>query len=348
MDDSRPAPVATALQSLERRRVSTAIWILLILLLAAAGVLFAGLSQVKKRHGRTVITPFVTTPGMKDSIAFSPRGEMMAFSAAGDHPGSLSIFVRDLHQGDLRRLTWTDALDRRISWSPDGRTLAFLRNSGRNGERYRIYTISAAGGAEQLIGKAADGLDWSPDGRSLAISDHPAAANGATDQGPMGPVAIHLLSLPDGEKRQLTFPPATENHFDHDARFSPDGQSIAFIRWQTPISGDIFLLDLPGGVPRQLTFDQRPVRSLQWSPDGRELFFVSTRGGNSRIWRISREGGSPRLIDGIIGEVDRFAISPLDQRLVFSQVVDNANLERHHLPRPGRPWPTGTPAPLPC
>ena len=51
-------------------------------------------------------------------------------------------------------------------------------------------------------------------------------------------------------------------------------------------------LGASGAAHRRVVFDERPV----YSPDGREIAFVSDRGGRRGIWIVSREGGTPRLI----------------------------------------------------
>jgi len=100
-----------------------------------------------------------------------------------------------------------------------------------------------------------------------------------------------------------------------DAVPSPDGRRIAF----TALN-QVYVLDLAEGAePRRLTSDEavnhhQPV----WSPDGRDLAFVSwsdAEGGH--IWRISADGrGQPRRLTGQAALYRDLAWSPDAARIV--------------------------------
>ena len=67
---------------------------------------------------------------------------------------------------------------------------------------------------------------------------------------------------------------------------SPDGKTIAF-----DLLGDIYELPIAGGKATRLTkglaFDSHP----KYSPDGKQLAFVSDRDGNENLWIMNRETG---------------------------------------------------------
>ena len=67
-----------------------------------------------------------------------------------------------------------------------------------------------------------------------------------------------------------------------DPVLSPDGTMAAF----TAI-GDLWIVDLPNGVPEKLTDDPFVDLSPSWSPDGQKIAFVSDRGGKSDIWTLT-------------------------------------------------------------
>ena len=60
---------------------------------------------------------------------------------------------------------------------------------------------------------------------------------------------IWHVSVRGGQARRLTFHPATESQ----PRFSPDGQSIAFVSDRTG-SRQVFIMGLDGAAPRQVTW----------------------------------------------------------------------------------------------
>ena len=121
----------------------------------------------------------------------------------GPNRTTIDIYVKLIGtSGPPLRLT-TDALpDCSPAWSPDGRYIAFIRESG---EKRGVILIPALGGPERKIaeisraGYALPGpyLAWSLDGNSLVISDRDSLT---------APFALFLLSIETGEKREADFP----------------------------------------------------------------------------------------------------------------------------------------------
>lgn len=76
--------------------------------------------------------------------------------------------------------------------------------------------------------------------------------------------------------------PLTAGTRDSSPRWSPDGKQLAFVRAPQkdgkPQPAQVFLLDMTGGEPRQLTSVPRGAGSPAWSPDGRTVAFTSNTG----------------------------------------------------------------------
>lgn len=72
---------------------------------------------------------------------------------------------------------------------------------------------------------------------------------------------------------------------------SPDGKTIAFI-----YKGEIFTVPTSGGTAFQLTsnesYDSKPI----WSPDGKNIVFMSDREGSNDIYITSAKGGTPKRL----------------------------------------------------
>lgn len=112
-----------------------------------------------------------------------------------------------------------------------------------------------------------------------------------------------------------------------------------------------------GGGAKELTdaaagtLDASPA----WSPDGRELVFVSTRGGNADLWRQAESGASPpTLLAGGAGAEVEPAWSPDGAHVVFASTRDG-DTELYRIALDGgaverltqRPGSDGQPAYLP-
>lgn len=106
----------------------------------------------------------------------------------------------------------------------------------------------------------------SPDGRwiayTLSAPDRSADSDGSH---------IWLASW-DGKDTRPLSPPAA---FAHDARWSPDGNRIAYLGTGASKSGDeqVWVVDRAGGAPRQVTRFQGSIAGFGWSPDGRRFVF---------------------------------------------------------------------------
>ena len=74
-----------------------------------------------------------------------------------------------------------------------------------------------------------------------------------------------------------------------DPQLSPDGRMVAFTVQRIELEDNtrpsqIYVVPLAGGVPRQLTREGTRNDRPRWSPDSRQIAFISDRGGSSQIW----------------------------------------------------------------
>ena len=85
-----------------------------------------------------------------------------------------------------------------------------------------------------------------------------------------------------------------------DPQVSPDGRSVAFVRTTTDAAtgkrnADIWIVPADGSSPARLLIGGEQSESTpRWSPDGRQLAFISTRGGNAQIYLADTDGGNVR------------------------------------------------------
>lgn len=261
--------------------------------------------------------PLTSFPDDELDPALSPDGRLVAYSWRGGTKDSLNIYVQQVDAGTPIRLTKVVGREGSPKWSPDGRYVAFVRGSLEPGKT-GIYLIPALGGTERLLYATSAGkIDWSEDGKFLVFQERHREHE---------PFWISMLTIASLEVRQLTTPPAA-THGDVDPSFSPDGQRVAFIRF-TDNTAEIFVVPAGGGEPRQITFDNRRMDTVVWTPDGRELVFASNRAGSYSLWRISPEGGTPVHVEGIGLDAREPSIARAGGRLVYSQQSVDTNIWR--------------------
>src|SRR5688572_3112204 len=117
---------------------------------------------------------------------------------------------------------------------------------------------------------------------------------------------VWLVPKQGGEARRLSSVPGNESF----PRFSPDGQSIAFMGGYQG-GNDLYVIGIDGGVPRRLTHHPDSELLCDWLPGGEGLLFSSpmTSGQRraSKLFTVATEGGQPIELPvpfGTFGAID--------------------------------------------
>jgi serine/threonine protein kinase/Tol biopolymer transport system component len=126
---------------------------------------------------------------------------------------------------------------------------------------------------------------------------------------------------------------------DHYApRLSPDGTRLAENLWDSDSStnGDIWLTDLARSIASRFTFDPAEDTQPVWSPDGKRLFFASSRQGVQQLYQaLADRPGSEELLlrSGAWKLADD--VSPDGQFLIYETLDPKAQIDLWLLPLSG-------------
>jgi Tol biopolymer transport system component len=264
--------------------------------------------------------PFTTYAGNEECPAISPDGTRIAFCWYTEESENYDIFVKQANTEKPLRLSEGDDHEIYPTWSPDGANLAYALYTD---EGAAIYTIPAIGGTRRKVvdlpfGVA--GIDWSPDGRHLVYSSR---------RGCYGSMRVYLYSFETGESEELTTPPWSSQG-DFRPAFSPDGESIAFIRGDRTQLQDVFVVPTAGGEARRLTSSQHRVAGLDWMPDGKSLVFSAgpSAPGDLRLWRLSLEDGSLTWLPTPSHRAARPSVALTGGRMVFEDQDYHSDIEK--------------------
>jgi tricorn protease len=257
------------------------------------------------------------TAGQTD-YALSPNGKRALFSARGD------VFSVPAKNGATRDLTSTSNADEdHPSWSPDGRTVAYTTDVTGN---HQIAIRPAEGGAERILTHFATGFLytplWSPDGKQLAFAD--------------GNHRLWLLNVASGTTTEVA-----QNQYNeiHDQRFSPDGRWLAFSTTGANGLQRIRLYSLERGTASTVSDSLANDFSPEFSPDGKYLYFLSTRHENPTLSESEFNVASLEMTGVYVTPLRESEASP------FAPQSDEGAFEpAHHEKTDG--WKPGAAAPI--
>lgn len=112
-----------------------------------------------------------------------------------------------------------------------------------------------------------------------------------------------------------------------DPRISPDGGTVVFQVREVDLQANkgvngLWLRALAGdAAPRRLTTQGVSSSAPRWSPDGRSVYFLSSRSGASQVWRVELAGGEARQVTDYPLDVGSFVLAPNGRQLAVALEV---------------------------
>jgi dipeptidyl aminopeptidase/acylaminoacyl peptidase len=111
-----------------------------------------------------------------------------------------------------------------------------------------------------------------------------------------------------------------------DPQVSPDGRLVAFSVSVTDLAAnrrrsDVYLADVAGSFLRRLTTNEANDSGARWAPDGKSLYFLSTRAGSQQVFRLRLDGGEAEQVTDEPLDVENLEVGPGGAFLVYSMAV---------------------------
>jgi eukaryotic-like serine/threonine-protein kinase len=195
----------------------------------------------------------------------SPDGRRIARQIVDPTRGNPDIWVEDLQDGSLVRVTTDTGADVLPVWSPDGRRLAY--GSGTLKERRLSIAAADGTGVPQELpcpNAYCEPTDWSPDGRFLIVN---------TRLTTMGTGDVWSVPLePRGSATAILSGPFPE----YDARISPNGQWLAYVSEEA--GRPVVSVRAMAGQPKRLVVSSDGGSQPVWRRDGKEVLYIDLEG----------------------------------------------------------------------
>lgn len=282
-------------------------------------------------------TPITSGKNNYSQIIWSPDGKQIAYTS--NEEGKSQIFIRWMDSGAATSITNLTSAAANLKWSPDGNMLLFSRQIDEpmpmigklpsppegatwaaaakvirhvgykedgtpiaSGESYtQLFVINVSGGApRQITSKKANHsqAQWTPDGKSIVFTAD-FKASSAID---INNEYIYRMDVSSGDTEPIVAKRGPYNH----VVLSPDGTRIAyagyvdkFLGYQQP---EIHIIDMKGNLQQVLTdkLDRDP-EGLQWSTDGKSIFFMYDEFGVTKLANINMDGNLVYIASGLGG-----------------------------------------------
>lgn len=191
---------------------------------------------------------------------FSPDGTRMAYLSTVE--GKTQIYLRWLDSGATARVTDLELAPANMSWSPDGRFLAFTMFTPSSGPSFFSLPRKPAGANWAGNAKVTDQMVYRFDGAGYL---------------PSGFTHVYVVPADGGSPRQIT-----SGNFNHNGTLGwlPDSSAVLvsanrYADWElNPRESEIYAFSVSDGGVTQLTSRAGPDANPVVSPDGRRIAFT--------------------------------------------------------------------------
>lgn len=212
----------------------------------------------------------------RDSIAKLP------YDAARDEAprNDSDIFIMPATGGEPRRLVNMTGTERNISWSPDGKQLAFISTASRTSP-VKLYVVDVQGGEPREV-LTAENFDlgsyrWLPNGEMMVTTSHG------------GRNALNRLNPRTGRMQEVIGGRRRISGFSYDERY----RRVAFVATSVDRPTELYIADINGKNERRLTgFNDALNAEIAW-PDAERFTYESVGGFEIEAWLMKPYGYEP-------------------------------------------------------
>jgi dipeptidyl aminopeptidase/acylaminoacyl peptidase len=257
--------------------------------------------------------------------AMSPTGAYVAFTVTHvieeENRRHREVWLQPLSGGrpDGEAIRFSDPTSESSdpAWSPDGSLLSFRSMRGDDPNRIWFLRVDGPGGEAFHIDGVEGAPVWSPNGQSIAFARGGEEDGDDGDEGNMHIAPDAVTSTLDDER--------FDGHVITAMGYKRDGVHTLLPHYSLREKTQLYVVSAEGGTARRLTDLDFDVGGVEWSPDGRRIYFTGderqddeyNRDNTNDIWSVAVTGGSVRRLTINPGSESAPALSPDGGSIAF-------------------------------
>jgi TolB protein len=267
----------------------------------------------RQKLGSTEAVQLTDGPGYDYQPDWSPDGKSVVYVCY--QKDAMELWLLDLVTEKSQQLTSGGAVNVEPRWSPDGKHIAFVSTSYN--KRFHIFRADVRGGKLEnivrLTGETKSELPryyysaydmeispvWTRDGQEILFISNKGHIHGTGG-------FWRMKAEPGAEAREIHY---EETNWKARPDFSPDGSRMVYSSYLGRQWHQLWVMPANGGDAFPISYASEDADSqhyypkvdngwdetyVRWSPNGKQLAFISNRSGNTRLWLQDISGGYRR------------------------------------------------------
>jgi TolB protein len=240
-------------------------------------------------------------PGYDYQPDWSPDGKSVIYVSY--QKDAMELWLLDLGSGKSQQLTSGGAVNVEPRWSPDGKRIVFVSTSYN--KRFHVFRGDVSEGRLEsivrLTGETKSELPryyysafdtelspvWTRDGKEILFVSNRGHIHGTGG-------FWRMRAEPDAEAREIHY---EETNWKARPDFSPDGSRMVYSSYLGRQWHQLWVMPANGGDAFPISYGDWDETNVRWSPDGKQLAFISNRNGNTELWLQAASSGAQQHLE---------------------------------------------------